>query len=30
MVTGRAGRGDGKRGKVDWVAIGVGEGRVGV
>ena len=30
MVTGRADRVDGKRRKVDWVAIGVGEGRVGV
>ena len=26
----QAGRGGGKRGKVDWVAIWIGEGGVGV
>ena len=30
MVTGGAGGGSGKEGKVGWVAIGVGEGGVGV
>ena len=30
MVTDGAGRGGGKRRKVSWVAIGVGEGGVGV
>ena len=30
MVTGGVGRGGGKREKVGWVAIGVGEGGVGV
>ena len=30
MATGGVGRGVGKRGKVGWVAIGVGEGGVGV
>ena len=30
MVTSGVGRGGGKRGKVSWVAIGVGEGGVGV
>ena len=29
-MTDGAGRGGGKRGKVGWVAIGVGEGGVGV
>ena len=30
MMTGGAGRGGGKRGKVGWVVIGVGEGGVGI
>ena len=30
MVTGRVDGGGGKRGKVGWVLIGVGEGGVGV
>ena len=30
MVMGGVGGGGGKRGKVGWMAIGVGEGRVGV
>ena len=30
MGTGGVSRGGGKRGKVGWVAIGVGEGGVGV
>ena len=30
MVSGRVSRGGGKRGKVGWMVIGAGEGRVGV
>ena len=30
MIIGGAGRGGGKRGKVGWMAIGVGKGGVGV
>ena len=30
MVTSGVGRGGGKRGKIGWVAIGVGKGGVGV